>query len=164
MQYLALCSGYYNSAFRFFKCHSHTPLKQCLTIIYNHILQQQPKFASQRLNNCKVNCYVWLKHVLTSVPMYMTANLQKSQALDNSMNTICIELCSYDRMCKYAYIRIKILLHVLLQLKAMSETPLMGLLMDTEKEKPTLIQVPTLSKPSMYHKVCVQMLMACSIE
>ncbi len=36
----------------------------------------------------------------------------------------------------------------------MSETPLLGMLMESEKDKPPLIQVPTLAKPSMYHKVC----------
>ncbi|XP_064389921.1 hyccin-like [Halichondria panicea] len=42
------------------------------------------------------------------------------------------------------------------KLKAMSETPLLGLLMEIEKNKPPLIQVPTLAKPSMYHKATVQ--------
>ncbi len=38
----------------------------------------------------------------------------------------------------------------------MSETPLLGLLMEIEKNKPPLIQVPTLAKPSMYHKVRIK--------
>ena len=35
----------------------------------------------------------------------------------------------------------------------MSEAPLLALLMELEKEKASQIQVPTLAKPSIYHKV-----------